>query len=99
MSVQELGTMKHYAIGVKIVLFNNSRLGMVRELQLSKHEGRYSQVCLDKNPDFVALAAAYGFKGERISSNSQVKDALKRLTADDEPYLLECIVDPMEPTL
>lgn len=99
MSMQELGTMKHYGIGVKIVLFNNCRLGMVRELQLNKHEGRYSQVCLDNNPDFVALAAAYGFKGERISSNSQVKAALKRLTADDEPYLLECMVDPMEPTL
>ncbi len=99
MSMQELGTMKHYGIGVKIILFNNCRLGMVRELQLNKHEGRYSQVCLDKNPDFVALAAAYGFKGERIDSDSQVKAALKRLAADDEPYLLECMVDPMESTL
>jgi acetolactate synthase-1/2/3 large subunit len=99
MSMQELGTMKHYGIGIKIILFNNCRLGMVRELQFNRHGGRYSQVCLDKNPDFVALAAAYGFKGERISSNSQVKEALKRLAADDEPYLLECIVDPMEPTL
>lgn len=99
MSVQELGTMKQYGLGVKIILFNNCRLGMVRELQLNKHGGRYSQVCLDKNPDFVKLVAAYGFKGERISSNSQVKAALERLTADDEPYLLECTVDPMEPTL
>lgn len=99
MSMQELGTMKHYDIGVKIILFNNCRLGMVRELQLTKHGGRYSQVCLDKNPDFVALAAAYGFRGEKISSDSEVRAALERLSADDGPYLLECSVDPMEPTL
>jgi len=99
MSMQELGTMKHYNIGVKIILFNNCRLGMVRELQLKKHGGRYSQVCLDKNPDFVMLAGAYGFKGERIETDREVKGALERLAAEEGPYLLECVVDPMEPTL
>ena len=99
MSMQELGTMKQYDIGVKMILFNNCRLGMVRELQLNKHSGRYSQVCLDTNPDFVMLAAAYGFKGEKIISNSQIRAALERMTAQDGPYLLECAVDPMETTL
>ena len=99
MSVQELGTMKQYGIDVKIILFNNCRLGMVRELQLTRHGGRYSQVCLDSNPDFVALAAAYGFSGERISSDSQIRAALERLASSEGPYLLECMVDPMEPTL
>lgn len=99
MSMQELGTMKQCGIGVKIILFNNCRLGMVRELQLNKHGGRYSQVCLDNNPDFVMLAAAYGFKGERIAENSQIRAALERLTAEDGSYLLECAVDPMETTL
>ncbi len=99
MNMQELGTMKQHDIDVKIVLLNNCRLGMVRELQTIKHGGRYSQVCLDKNPDFVALAAAYGFRGEKISSNSQIRDALERMTNEKGPYLLECLVDPMEPTL
>ena len=99
MSMQELGTMKQHDVDVKIVLFNNCRLGMVRELQLIRHGGRYSQVCLDSNPDFVALAAAYGFRSERISSNSQVRAALERMTASSGPYILECMVDPMEPTL
>jgi acetolactate synthase-1/2/3 large subunit len=99
MSMQELGTMKQYGIGVKMILFNNCRLGMVRELQLNKHGGRYSQVCLDQNPDFIMLAAAYGFKGERITKNSQIKAALERLTAENGAYLLECSVDPMEPSL
>ena len=99
MSMQELGTMKQYDVDVKIILFNNCRLGMVRELQLAKHGGRYSQVCLDRNPDFVALAAAYGFRGEKISSNDQIRAALERMTNEKGPYLLECMVDPMEPTL
>jgi acetolactate synthase-1/2/3 large subunit len=99
MSMQELGTMKQYGIDVKIILFNNCRLGMVRELQLSKHGGRYSQVCLDSNPDFVRLVSAYGFKGERITCDAMVKPALERLASSDGPYLLECSVDPMEATL
>ncbi len=99
MSMQELGTMRQSDIGVKVILFNNCRLGMVRELQLNRHNGRYSQVCLDTNPDFVMLAAAYGFRGEKISENSQIGAALERMAAADGPYLLECAVDPMEPTL
>ena len=99
MSMQELGTMRQSDIDVKVILFNNCRLGMVRELQLNRHNGRYSQVCLDTNPDFVMLAAAYGFRGEKISENSQIGAALERMAAADGPYLLECAVDPMEPTL
>lgn len=99
MSMQELGTIKANKLGVKIIVFNNSRLGMVREMQKVKYCGRYSQVHMEDNPDFVKLVDAYGFKGERITNNSQVKDALERMLSDDEPYLLECIVDPEEPTL
>ena len=99
MSMQELGTMKQHDVDVKIVLFNNRRLGMVREIQLIRHEGRYSQVFLDSNPDFVAIAAAYGFRGERISSNARAREALERMAANPGPYILECMVDPMEPTL
>jgi len=70
MSMQELGTIKQNKLGIKIIVFNNSRLGMVREIQKIKYCGRYSQVFLDENPDFVKLAKAYGFKGERICKDS-----------------------------
>lgn len=99
MSMQELGTMKQESLGVKIIIFNNSLLGMVYDLQKTKHAGRYSQVFLEHNPDFVALVGAYGFRGERITGNNEVHAAFKRMLADDEPYLLECIVRPDEPTL
>ena len=99
MSMQELGTMKQNNLGIKIVVFNNSRLGMVHEMQKNRYAGRYSQVIMEHNPDFVKLVNAYGFKGERITENSEIEDALKRMLADDEPYLLECVVSPHETTL
>ena len=99
MSMQELGTIKQESLGVKIIVFNNSRLGMVHEIQKNKYAGRYSQVFMEHNPDFVKLAGAYDFKGERITGNTKVHAALVRMLADDEPYLLECIVSPDEPTL
>lgn len=99
MSMQELGTIKQNKLGIKIIIFNNSRLGMVRELQKIRYYGRYSQVFLEENPDFVKLVDAYGFKGERITKDEEVKAALIRMLADDKPYLLECVVDPEEATL
>jgi acetolactate synthase I/II/III large subunit len=99
MSMQELGTIKQERLGVKIIILNNTRLGMVRELQKNRYCGRYSQVFLEENPDFIKLAEAYGFSGERISSNTQVEAALRRMLENDGPYLLECMVDPEEPTL
>ncbi|MCX7748413.1 MAG: biosynthetic-type acetolactate synthase large subunit [Clostridia bacterium] len=99
MSLQELGTIKQNKLGVKIIILNNSRLGMVREIQKVRYCGRYSQVFLEENPDFVKLVEAYGFKGEHVKNNSEVRGALSRMLADDEPYLLECLVDPDEPTL
>lgn len=99
MSMPELGTIKQEGIGIKIIILNNSRLGMVRELQKNKHNGRYSQVYLDSNPDFVKLAEAYGFSAERIKNNSQADSALDRLLSDDKTYILECVVDPEEATV
>jgi acetolactate synthase-1/2/3 large subunit len=72
---------------------------MVRELQKMKYCSRYSQVNLEDNPDFVKLAAAYEIKGERITKNSEVEGALKRLLSDDNAYMLDCAIDPEEPTL
>jgi len=99
MSLQELGTIKQNDLGIKIIVFNNSRLGMVREIQKNRYCGRFSQVFLDDNPDFIKLMDAYGFGAERITCNKEVQKALERMLEDDRTYLLECVVDPDEPTL
>jgi acetolactate synthase-1/2/3 large subunit len=56
-------------------------------------------VHLDKNPDFIKIAEAYGIKGKKISSNSQVRSALAEMMEDDRAFLLECVVSPEETTL
>lgn len=99
MSMQELGTIKQNRLDLKIIILNNSRLGMVRELQKNKYGCRYSQVFLDENPDFIKLAGAYGIEGERITSNAQIKPALEKMLTKAGAYLLECIVDSEEGTL
>ena len=99
MSMPELGTIKQCGVGIKIVIFNNSRLGMVRELQKNRHSSRYSQVFMEHNPDFVELAKAYGFKAEKVTNNTEVKECLDRFFENDETYVLECIVDPEEYTV
>lgn len=99
MSMNELGTIKQEGIGVKIILFNNRRLGMVRELQKNKYQCNYYAVFLDSNPDFTLIARAYGFRTRKINKNSQVFDALKDMLSDEECFILECEVDPEYPTL
>ncbi len=99
MSMPELGTIKQNRLGVKIIILNNSRLGMVREIQKNKYKKRYSQVFLDDNPDFVKIAEAYGFTSEKITCDSQIEGALDRFLANDGVYLLECSIDPEEETV
>lgn len=99
MSLQELGTIHQQRLPVKIILFNNSRLGMVHEIQSLKYNRRYSQVFLEENPDFSLLAAAYGFRYEKISHNEQIDSALDHLLSASDPFFLDCVVDPHEPTL
>lgn len=98
MSIQELGTIRQEKQAVKIILFNNSRLGMVHELQSMKYR-RYSQVFLEENPDFQIVAEAYGFEHAKIDRNEDIDQALDIMLKADKPYLLECVVDPHEPTL
>ncbi len=99
MSMPEMGTIKQNRLGVKILILNNNRLGMVREMQKNKYKKRYSQVFLDDNPDFVKIAEAYGFKSEKITCDSQIDGALDRFLDDDGVYLLECNIDPEEGTV
>jgi len=62
MNIQELATLATYGIAVKVIILNNSCLGMVRQWQEIFYEKRYSATPL-KNPDFVKVAQGYGVKG------------------------------------
>ncbi len=96
MNVQELATLKRYNIPVKIVLIDNSRLGMVRQWQQLFFQERYSETDLSDNPDFVMLARAFDIKAQVITNKSEVDSALKEMLAHDGPYLLQVRIDEMD---
>ncbi|MBN2851892.1 MAG: biosynthetic-type acetolactate synthase large subunit [Clostridia bacterium] len=99
MSLQELGTIMQEDLDIKIILFNNCSLGMVRELQSLKFEKRHSGVCLKSNPDFMALFASYGFKGARLYDKEKIEEEIEKMLSYKGTYVLECIVDNDNPTI
>ncbi|MFI3256272.1 MAG: acetolactate synthase 2 catalytic subunit [Psittacicella sp.] len=92
MNIQELATLKRENIVVKIVLFDNHRLGMVRQWQSLFFEKRHSETILNDNPDFAILANAFGVKSEKVENSHQVEQALKNLCNSKESYLLHVII-------
>ncbi|WP_421224366.1 acetolactate synthase 2 catalytic subunit [Aeromonas enteropelogenes] len=96
MNVQELGTIRRAQLKVKMVLLDNQRLGMVRQWQELFFDGRYSETILSDNPDFVALAAAFGIPGETITCKEEVAPALDRLLASESAYLLHVAISEEE---
>lgn len=96
MNVQELGTIRRAQLKVKMVLLDNQRLGMVRQWQELFFDGRYSETNLSDNPDFVALAAAFGIPGETITCKEEIGPALDRLLASESAYLLHVAISEEE---
>ena len=99
MQMMELGTIKQHGIKSKIIVMNNTKLGMVRELQDKNYGGRHSGVDLSGSPDFNLLAQAYGIPHGRISDMSEAERAIDEMLSTDGPFLLECIVNPAESSL
>ncbi|HMB56570.1 MAG TPA: acetolactate synthase 2 catalytic subunit [Arenimonas sp.] len=94
MNIQELATLKRYGIPVKIVLLDNSSLGMVRQWQELFFAERYSEVDLSDNPDFAELARAFGIPAFTVERRDQVADAIARLLGDEGPLLCHVKIDP-----
>lgn len=92
MTIQEFGTIMEYGTAVKIVLLNNRFLGNVRQWQQLFFNSRFSQTPM-LNPDFVALAAAYGIKGENVTDRSQLDGAIARMRDSREAYLLNVSIE------
>lgn len=99
MSMAELGTIADNNVNIIILLFNNSVLGMVREIQKNMYGvGRYSGVNFKCKTDFIKIAEAYGLKGKRIIRNGEFKEAFREAVNSNDSFIIECIVDPNEST-
>jgi acetolactate synthase-1/2/3 large subunit len=96
MNIQELATMKRYDIPVKILLFDNKALGMVRQWQELFFEERYSEVDLSDNPDFVMIAEAFGIPALRVETDAEISNAIDRLLNDKGPLFVHVLIDPKE---
>jgi acetolactate synthase-1/2/3 large subunit len=93
MTMAELATAAIHKLPVKVLIINNSYLGMVRQWQELFFENRLSGVDLEGNPDFVKLAGAYGIKGWHIKRPSEVDRVLKAAMAyNDGPCVIEAEV-------
>jgi acetolactate synthase-1/2/3 large subunit len=91
MSIQELGTIMQSGIAVKILLLNNSFLGMVRQWQELFFKHRYSFTDMD-NPDFLKIAEAYRIPAKRVSMYGELDMAIKEMLDAKSAYLLEVVV-------
>ncbi|MBS4961491.1 MAG: biosynthetic-type acetolactate synthase large subunit [Clostridiales bacterium] len=96
MSLMELATMRQHNIPIKIVVFKNGYLGLVRQYQSDVYQSHFVGVDLDGSPNLEYIAKAYGFGFVRIKDMSEVKDGIDEFLKDNGPCLLECSVDPME---
>jgi acetolactate synthase-1/2/3 large subunit len=99
MNCAELATISHYDLPILIVVMNNGTLGMVRQWQTMFYKGRYSQTTLDRPPDFVKLADAYGIRGFRAGSEGEFREALEAALSERKPALIECLLDLDEKVL
>ena len=91
MNMQELGTILQSKVNVKMVLMNNSWLGMVRQWQELFYDKRYSFTYLE-NPDFQKVAQAYGIASARVTSIEDLDAAIEAMLETDGPFFLEACV-------
>ena len=95
MTIQELATISQFDIGVKIIILNNSFLGMVRQWQELFFENRYSFTEM-KNPNFQKIAEGYGIKNKKVEIKSKLKNSIKEFLDYKKAYLLEIVVEKEE---
>jgi acetolactate synthase-1/2/3 large subunit len=88
MNIQELDTCARYNLPVKILLFDNSCLGMVRQWQQLFYDGRYSSTLYPRRPDFVKIAEGMGVEAFSVESPEKIGNAIERALETPGPALV-----------
>lgn len=102
MTIQEFGVIMENRLPIKMILLNNSYLGMVRQWQELFFDKRYSftPMC---NPDFIAIAAAYNIQAKKVTNREDLPQAINEMLSTEGPYFMdvsvikEGMVYPMTP--
>jgi acetolactate synthase-1/2/3 large subunit len=92
MNLQEIATMVQERIPIKLAVFNNGYLGMVRQWQQLFHGRRYSATPI-WSPNFVRLAEAYGIAGWRVEHGEEIDGAVQAALAAPGPALIEFVIE------
>ena len=92
MNCHELATVEHYNLPIITVIFNNGCLGMVRQWQNLIYKQRYSETTLDRGPDFVKLAEAYGLKGFRVTNRAEMEQAFRAALDSGCGCVIDCVL-------
>ena len=93
MNGQEFATAVQYGLPIVVVILNNGIYGTIRMHQEREYPGRVSATDL-KNPDFAALARAYGGHGETVEETEEFAPAFERARASGKPAIVEIRLDP-----
>ena len=96
MSLMELATLRQYSAHVKIIIFHNGVLGLVRQYQKTAYKEHYSMIDLSGNPDLSLLSKAYGLSYFSIKENKEVKESIQAFLDKEENGILEVFVDMEE---
>lgn len=92
MNIQEMASIVHAQLPIHVVLIDNNALGMVKQMQHAWYDDNFIATTFESNPDFVALAEAYGWQAECITKPDELTDALERMYETPTPYLLQICI-------
>ena len=93
MNCNELATVEHYHLPVITLVFNNGTLGMVRQWQNLIYGKRFSETTLDRGPDFVKLAEAYGLRGFRVHNREEMERAFAEALECGAGAVIDCVLN------
>ena len=93
MNCNELATEQYYNLPIITFIYNNQTLGMVRQWQTLIYNGHYSQTTLDRGPDFVKLAEAYGLGGKRVCTVPELEAAVREALESGRGYVIDCAIE------
>ena len=93
MNCHEMATVNYSDIPVITVIFNNGTLGMVRQWQTLTCKSRHSQTTLNRGPDFVKLAEAYGIPGYRATNQEEFAAAFQAALDSGHAAVIDCVLD------
>jgi acetolactate synthase-1/2/3 large subunit len=99
MTMQEMATVHRYGLKVKMLVLDNSYLGMVRQWQQLLFEKRYSGTEMNDNPDFCKLADAMGIPSRRLTKVVEAESLMKEFAESEGSMLLHAVIEQEENVL